>query len=34
MVAQSGKIVADLVAKNHPNPGFYSGYRPKWAARR
>lgn len=33
MVAQSGKIVAELVARNHPNSSIYSGYRPRWASR-
>jgi len=34
MVAQSGKIVAGLVAKNHPITGSLQSYRPAWARSR
>jgi hypothetical protein len=31
MVAQSGKIIAALVEKNHPVRKNHKGYRPMWA---
>ena len=34
MVAQSGKIVAGLVEKEHPIPGNLQSYRPSWARRK
>lgn len=34
MVAQSGKIVAEMIHKRFPSQAGHSGYRPSWASRR